>query len=636
MRIHGGTRLLARRGLEVVAALAVLAASWQAVTMVVPPVGASASTSVTGTSSGVGSVGVSVNGSVLVGASGGPLRLLGVDRSGSEYACVQGWGIFDGPSDAASVAAIGSWHANAVRVPLNEDCWLGINGVNPSYGGSNYRTAIVNFVSELNSAGMVAILDLHWSAPGATLALGQQVMADADHSPTFWASVATAFKNNPGVIFDLYNEPHDISWSCWLNGCVTQAGWQAAGMQSLIDAVRSTGATQPVMVAGLGWAGDLSGWLANEPVDPDHQLIASAHIYNFSACNTPACWDQTIAPVAAAVPVITGEIGENDCASGFIDSYMSWADAHDISYLAWAWNTAGCNTFPALVNTYAGTPTPYGTGYQTHLADLWAASMPPAPMPVPPAAPIGYRMAGSDGNAYSFGLPLEGSKARTALNRPVMGMASTADGSGYWLVASDGGIFNFGDASFYGSTGGIRLNEPVVGMAATPDGHGYWLVASDGGIFNFGDASFYGSTGGIRLNEPVVGMASTPDGRGYWLVARDGGVFGFGDARFYGSTGGVRLNQPVVGMASTPDGRGYWLVARDGGVFGFGDARFYGSTGGIRLNQPVVGMAASADGHGYWLVGADGGVFTFGDAGYLGSVPGLGEHVDDVVGISGS
>ena len=97
-------------------------------------------------------------------------------------------------------------------------------------------------------------------------------------------------------------------------------------------------------------------------------------------------------------------------------------------------------------------------------------------------------------------------------------MAATPDGGGYWLVASDGGIFSFGDAKFYGSTGAIHLNQPIVGMAATPDGAGYWLVASDGGIFTFGDATFYGSTGAIHLNQPIVGMAGTSDGHG--LLAR--------------------------------------------------------------------------------------------------------------------
>jgi hypothetical protein len=231
----------------------------------------------------------------------------------------------------------------------------------------------------------------------------------------------------------------------------------------------------------------------------------------------------------------------------------------------------------------------------------------------------GYWLVASDGGVYQYGTSNFGSLRGIALNRPIVGSAALPSGLGYWLVGSDGGIFSFGDARFYGSTGGIRLNQPVVGMAATPDGGGYWLVASDGGIFTFGDARFYGSTGGIRLNEPIVGMAPTPDGGGYWLVASDGGIFSFGDARFYGSTGGIRLNRPVVGMAATPSGGGYWLVASDGGIFTFGNARFYGSTGGIRLAQPVVGMQAGASGTGYWLLARDGGVFTFGTVPFLGS-----------------
>jgi hypothetical protein len=202
----------------------------------------------------------------------------------------------------------------------------------------------------------------------------------------------------------------------------------------------------------------------------------------------------------------------------------------------------------------------------------------------------GYRLAAADGGVYSFCEPFHGSMGGAPLNRPIVGMASTADGGGYWLVASDGGIFSFGDATFHASMGGVPLNRPIVGMASTADGGGYWLVASDGGIFSFGDATFHGSMGGVPLNKPIVGMAATPDGKGYWLVASDGGIFSFGDATFHGSMGGVPLNKPIVGMAATPDGDGYRLVASDGGIFSFGSANFQGSAGGIALNAPVVGM----------------------------------------------
>ena len=178
-------------------------------------------------------------------------------------------------------------------------------------------------------------------------------------------------------------------------------------------------------------------------------------------------------------------------------------------------------------------------------------------------------------------------------------MSATPSGHGYWLVASDGGIFSFGDAQFYGSTGAMVLNKPVVGMAATSDGHGYWLVAADGGIFSFGDAQFFGSTGAMVLNKPVVGMAATSDGHGYWLVAADGGVFTFGDAPFFGSTGNIVLNKPVVGITATQDNGGYRMVASDGGIFDFGDAPFFGSGVGAPLTAPVVGMAARPGG--YWI-----------------------------------
>jgi hypothetical protein len=121
---------------------------------------------------------------------------------------------------------------------------------------------------------------------------------------------------------------------------------------------------------------------------------------------------------------------------------------------------------------------------------------------------------------------------------------------GYWLVASDGGIFSFG-APFSGSTGSIRLNQPIVGMAIDPSTSGYWLVASDGGIFSFGPP-FFGSTGSIHLNQPIVGMAIDPSAGGYWMVARDGGVFAFGNAQYEGSLPG--LNIPTTGVVSLVPG----------------------------------------------------------------------------------
>jgi hypothetical protein len=282
------------------------------------------------------------------------------------------------------------------------------------------------------------------------------------------------------------------------------------------------------------------------------------------------------------------------------------------------------------------------------------AGTPPPTIQVPcnaPTAPAyGYDLTASDGGVFNFGnLPFCGSTGAITLNKPIVGIAVTHDAGGYWLDASDGGIFAFGDAKYYGSVPGVlapgqALNKPIVGMAATPDGGGYWLVASDGGIFAFGDAKYYGSVPGVlkagqSLNKPIVGMAATPDGGGYWLVASDGGVFSFGDAVSYGSMGGKPLNKPVVGIAAAPGGTGYWLAASDGGVFSFGTATFYGSVPGQLkpgqvLNAPIVGMQATSDGKGYRFVASDGGVFNFGDAVSYGSQGGKPLN-KPVVGIAG-
>jgi hypothetical protein len=220
------------------------------------------------------------------------------------------------------------------------------------------------------------------------------------------------------------------------------------------------------------------------------------------------------------------------------------------------------------------------------------------------------------GDASSFGSP------GGVLASVMTGMAATPSGGGYWLVGADGGVFAYGDAPFEGSLGADRLTGPIVGMASSHDGQGYWLVGLDGGVFAFGDAPYLGSMGGTRLAQPIVGIAATPSGRGYWLVAADGGVFAFGDAGFYGSMGGRPLDAPVTGMAPTPNGLGYWLVGADGGVFAFGDAAYRGSAADRSIPDSIVGMAATTDGGGYWLAGWDGSVYPYGDAGRFGSTSG--------------
>ncbi|MEO8564662.1 MAG: cellulase family glycosylhydrolase [bacterium] len=314
---------------------------------------------------------VIVQGNTLVDASGARLRLRGVNRSGGEFMCSQGRGIFDGPTDTTSVKAIAAWKVNVVRVPLNETCWLGINGVKPEYGGVNYQKAVSDYVANLNRYGIVVILELHWNGPDTVLALKQAPMPDRDHTPEFWKQLATAYKGNASVVFDLFNEPFPDNnsnsaeaWRCWKSGGTCSGmTYQAAGMDELVATVRATGATNVIMLGGVGYSSRLSGWLANKPNDPLKQLAASWHVYNFSGCNQRSCWDAEAAPVDLQVPLVLGEVGQDDLGSAFITSLMDWMDARQGSYLAWVWNVWG--TKLDLITSYDGTATSYGSTFRT-------------------------------------------------------------------------------------------------------------------------------------------------------------------------------------------------------------------------------------------------------------------------------
>ncbi len=319
-----------------------------------------------------------VAGNRLVDTAGTPVVLRGVNRSGGEFACVQGWGLFDGPMDAASVAAIAAWRTNAVRVPLNEDCWLGRPNVPAAYGGQPYRDAVRAYVDLLHRHGQVAVLDLHWSrgvytgnssACASVDSTCQKPMPGAG-AVEFWRSVATTFRGDDATVFDLFNEPYADravpgagAWACWRDGVCPGIGYPVAGMQALVDAVRGTGATNVILLGGLAYANDLTGWLAHRPADPLGNLAASWHSYNFNACTTSACWDATL---AARVPLVAGEIGQNDCAAAYVTRLMDWLDRTGASYLGWTWNTWNCGSGPALISSYDGTPTPFGAGIRAH------------------------------------------------------------------------------------------------------------------------------------------------------------------------------------------------------------------------------------------------------------------------------
>jgi endoglucanase len=330
-----------------------------------------------------------VSGNKLVTDKGTPYRLLGVDRSSGEFACVQGKGMWDsGPVDQASVDAMKTWNIHAVRVPLNEECWLGVYG---TPGGATYQQAVKDYVDLLVRNGINVVLDLHWTWGAYTNspdwhckdehAVCQKPMPDAKYSPQFWAGVANAFKGNDAVVFDLFNEPYPemaadwdktAGWQCWRDGgTCTGIPYEVAGMQDLVDAVRSTGATNVLMLGGLEWANDLREWQQYKPTDPLGNIAASWHAYSFNACATETCWDTQIAPLAAQVPVVLGEFGQDNCGFDYMQRLVDWADAHHIGYLAWTWNPWGCSTGAVLIKDWNGTPEPgVGEGLKAHLLSV--------------------------------------------------------------------------------------------------------------------------------------------------------------------------------------------------------------------------------------------------------------------------
>lgn len=284
------------------------------------------------------------------------------------------------------------------------------------YGGASYVSAITDYVNLLTTNGLVVILDLHWSAPGTEPATGQLNMADLDHSPAFWSQVAAAFGNNRSVIFDLFNEPFIADWGCWVSGgsCGTDsagAPFAAAGMATLLKAVRAAGASNVVILGGLGYSSDFSQWVQSvskiptlaAPLDGISLANAAAswHQYDFGSTDTgcpsqyngystsDTCYSglatatntKITSVLAAGYPFILGESGisayrtTTPFSAGQVaeletwyDGLLSWVEQQGQSYLAWDWNTAGD---PYLLLDYTGTPTPgFGQTYQAHIKGL--------------------------------------------------------------------------------------------------------------------------------------------------------------------------------------------------------------------------------------------------------------------------
>lgn len=325
-----------------------------------------------------------VNGNTVCTADGRPHLFHGVDRPSLEWSS-GGQGL-----RAVDFQRMASWKANVVRIALNQDFWL---AASPLYD-AGYAPLVDQAVRWAEAAGMDVILDLHWSDAGtlgkcAPKSGCQQKMADRN-SVTFWADVASRYAGDGRVLFELYNEPHDITWDVWLAGGDTGDGYQAAGMQQLYDTVRAAGADNLVVVGGLDWAYDLSGV-------PDHRVVG----YNIAYATHPyrgaerrsRFWDLYWGALTATDPVIVTEFGDTTtCADDYAREVLDYADAHNAGWTAWAWFPGGC-AFPSLVTAWSASSSAVGDTVKTYLTryDDPAA-----------AAPAGWPMAVEGGTDLHF------------------------------------------------------------------------------------------------------------------------------------------------------------------------------------------------------------------------------------------
>ena len=316
----------------------------------------------------VGPQGYAVVGNRIIGPNGRPFLVHGVDRPSLEW---------DPSGDHLSLADfqhMAAWGANAVRISLNQDFWLrGSCAYDQGYAARVRR--VVRWAQE---AGItIVILDLHLSDRGGdqgtwacAVKPAQQPMADRN-SLTFWQQVATTFRGNPRVWFELYNEPHDVSWSIWRNGGTVPAqggtpSWRAAGMQQLYQAVRATGARNIVLAGGLNWAGDLTG-LPTWQLD-GYNIAYTVHSYfgGQGDADPVPLWRVRFGFAAARYPLVATEFGTYNCTATYEQNFIAYANQIGMGWTAWAWYPGGCG-FPSLIENWSATPTVMGQAVRTAL-----------------------------------------------------------------------------------------------------------------------------------------------------------------------------------------------------------------------------------------------------------------------------
>ncbi len=307
-----------------------------------------------------------VSGTRLLDSAGEPVRLRGVNT-----ACMEWTNDGEGHILETVQTAIRDWHVNVIRLPLSQDRWFG-KAPEQDDQGKYYRILVRQIVDKVASSGCYIILDLHWSDAGKWgKNIGQHLMPD-ENSLSFWKDAAAAYQNHPAVLFNLYNEPHNVGWDIWLKGgFVTEKAtpktpiqsYKAVGMQTLLDAVRSTGAKNVVIVGGLDWSYDFTGILQGRQLsDPDgNGVLYDNHAYPFKG-DTVERWIGKLETASRKLPIIVGEFGAETRRGGPVEKDERWVrhvlqalEDHKWSWTAWDMHPAAG---PRLISDFRCTPTP--------------------------------------------------------------------------------------------------------------------------------------------------------------------------------------------------------------------------------------------------------------------------------------
>jgi hypothetical protein len=374
---------------------------------------------------------------------------------------------------------------------------------------------------------------------------------------------------------------------------VAQAG-ASLDKDPQVSAVRLSGGAN-VRAWGSNWAGGTESALGSD----DGWMYDDGYGSSNGGCSSPSaeqCWGHRDNILGLWTSDLAG------CPSAESQLVMGAAYAKSSK-----WATSFAETFVAACG-------PKPTGEVFTWAEAQAAIVIRRPRQVGIASSAdgkGYFIVSSTGKVFVTGdAHSHGGIAARSLRAPIVAIAVDGAKGGYWLVGSNGEVYPFGSAPFYGDLRADHLVHPVVCIAADKRSGGYWLVTSNGAVFSF-RAPNYGSASTRKLPGPIVAIIADPVAAGYWLVGGDGSVYRFGRVKSWGSEAGKHLPGAIVAAAATNNGLGYWLAGRNGSVYNFGDAPNEGGDAGKHLPAPVTAMAATPASAGYWLLGATGGVYRF-------------------------